>query len=178
MIEPKDYGRALFMLSEERGTSQAVMQDLTSVRQALHDNPSYGHLMDTPAVALPEKEGLIDAAFASVDTDVRSFLKILASKHAFFAFYDAASFYETLYEESRGIARAEAVSAVAMTEAQRTALCNKLSRMTGKRILLKNTVDPTVIGGMKLRYLGKQIDGTLASRLSGLEAAVKNTIVE
>ncbi len=178
MIDPKEYGRALFLLSEEKGTSQAVMEDLSAVRQALHAHPSYGNLMDTPAVALSEKEALIDAAFASVDTDVRSFLKILASKHAFYALDAAARFYEGLHEDARGIARAEAVSAVAMTEAQRAALCDKLSFMTGKHILLKNTVDPDVIGGIKLRYLGKQIDGTLASRLKGLEAAVKNTIVE
>lgn len=177
MIDPKEYGRALFMLAEERGSTEAVYEDIKTVRTVLQGNPSYLRLMDTPAVALSEKEALIDRAFSCVDRDVVSFLKILAGKHSLYAFAQTVRTFEDLYEESRGIVRAEAVTAVAMTDDQLRVLREKLCRITGKTIRLRNTVDPTVLGGMKLRYLGKQIDGTLASRLRGLDKAVKNTIV-
>jgi F-type H+-transporting ATPase subunit delta len=177
MIDPKEYGRALFLLSEERATTERVRDDLATVAAVLKNNPPYLSLMDTPAVGLAEKEGLIDRAFGALDTDVVSFLKILAGKHSLYAFGETHRAYTALYEASRGIERAEAVTAVAMSEAQRTALTEKLSRMTGKTILLQNTVDPSVLGGVKLRFLGRQLDGTLKTRLSSVERAIKDTIV-
>ena len=177
MIDPKEYGRALFLLSEERATTERVRDDLATVADVLKNNPPYLSLMDTPAVGLSEKEVLIDRAFGALDTDVVSFLKILAGKHSLYAFGETHRAYTALYEASRGIERAEAVTAVAMSEAQRTALTEKLSRMTGKTILLQNTVDPSVLGGVKLRFLGRQLDGTLKTRLSSVERAIKDTIV-
>ncbi len=177
MIDPKEYGRALFLLSEERATTERVRDDLETVAAVLKSNPSYLSLMDTPAVGLSEKEGLLDRAFGALDTDVVSFLKILAGKHSLYAFGEAHRAYVALYEASRGIERAEAVTAIAMSDAQRAALTEKLSRITGKTILLQNTVDPSVLGGVKLRFLGRQLDGTLKTRLTSVERAIKDTIV-
>jgi exodeoxyribonuclease VII large subunit len=56
-------------------------------------------------------------------------------------------------------------------------LKEKLENMTGKAIVIKNTVDKTVLGGIKLRYLGRELDGTLKARLSSIEKSLKNTII-
>ncbi len=177
MIDPNAYGRALFMLAEERGTTETVRADLLAVRDALADNPSYLTLMDTPAVSLAEKEGLIERAFAGCEGDVRSFLKLLAGRHALHTFAAACRHFMALHEQARGIIRAEAVTAVPMREQQQARLQKALQRMTGKQVILTTVVDPAVLGGVKLRYLGKQIDATLATRLSALEDAVRHTIV-
>ena len=66
----------------------------------------------------------------------------------------------------------EAVSAVPLTEAQREALRDKLSAKLGKTILLENRIDPSVLGGVKLRYQGRELDGTAAGRLSSLRRAL------
>ena len=176
-MDPNEYGRALFLLAEERGTTETVREDLATVDKALAENPSYRLLMDTPAVSLAEKEGLLDRAFGMLDTDVVSFLKILAGKHSLYAFPAAARAFAALYETSRGIEHAEAVTAVPMTAAQCATLQRKLAAATGKQVLLRNTVDPSVLGGVKLRFLGKQTDATLATRLRGVERAIRDTIV-
>ena len=85
--------------------------------------------------------------------------------------------YEELYDSARGIERVEAITAVALTEAQLTALTKRLNAMTGKRAVIKNTVDPTILGGVKLRYQGKQLDGSVKTRLDKFEAALKSTVI-
>ena len=52
-----------------------------------------------------------------------------------------------------------------MTQPQKTALTTKLEKMTGKRIVLENKVDPGILGGVVLRYCAKQIDGSVKARL-------------
>ena len=49
--------------------------------------------------------------------------------------------------------------------------------MTGKQVVLVNQVDPSVLGGIAVRYSGKQLDGTLRRRLDELEAGLKNTVI-
>ena len=53
----------------------------------------------------------------------------------------------------------------------------KLEKKTGKTVVLTNTVDRSVISGIILRYMGIQLDGSLAARLAQIEKSLKNTIL-
>ena len=85
--------------------------------------------------------------------------------------------YLAIYDESRGIERVEAVTAIPLTEAQLSALSLRLEEKTGKKIVITNTVDKAILGGMKLRYMGIQLDGTVKSRLDSFEKSLKSLIV-
>ena len=53
----------------------------------------------------------------------------------------------------------------------------ELSAMTGKKIIIKNTVCPEILGGVKLRYSGTQLDGSVKTRLDSFEKSLKNTVI-
>ena len=53
---------------------------------------------------------------------------------------------------------------------------DKLEAITGKRIELSNKVDPACLGGVRLDYDGKRVDGTVKTRLDGIAAALQNTV--
>lgn len=172
-----NYAEALFSLSEEMGNSDKVLFDLNVTSEILRTYPEYVKLMDTPAISVPEKISLADTAFSSVEETVASVVKILAEKHSVYLFSEIAREYSSLYNNARGICNAEIISAVELTDSQIQKLKEKLENMTGKTIVIKNTVDKTVLGGIKLRYLGRELDGTLKARLSSIEKSLKNTII-
>lgn len=60
------------------------------------------------------------------------------------------------------------ISAVPLSEEQQNALQSKLSAKVGKTVLLEISVDPSVLGGIKLCYNGLELDGTTAGRLEAL----------
>lgn len=172
-----NYAEALFSLSEEMGNSDKVLSDLNVTAEILRTYPEYVKLMDTPAISVPEKISLADTAFSSIEETVASVVKILAEKHSVYLFPEIAREYSSLYNDARGICNAEIISAVELTDSQTQKLKEKLENMTGKAIVIKNTVDKTVLGGIKLRYLGRELDGTLKARLSSIEKSLKNTII-
>ena len=177
MTDGKEYGKALFMLSEELGTTDEVLSDIAVADLIFSENPDYVRLLDTPAVAKSEKLSLIDEAFVPLCESVRNLIKILCERHSVFFFHDVKKEFSALYNESRGIESVEAVTAVAMNEEQIARLTDKLSAMTGKKIILKNTVSPEILGGMKLRYAGIQLDGSVKTRLDRFEKSLKNTVI-
>lgn len=172
-----EYGKAYFMLTEECGTTENAIADLIMCEQVFKNNPEYVKLLETPALTTESKLSLIDEAFSSVDENLKNLIKILCEKRLLFAFDEVKSSFCALYDESRGIEHVEAVSAVPMSDEQLSLLAEKLSHITGKRIIVKNTVAPEILGGVKLRYSGIQLDGSVRTRLDKFENNLKNLVI-
>ena len=85
--------------------------------------------------------------------------------------------FSDTYDRSRGIERVEAISAVPLTDAQTERLVKKLEKLTGKQIIVKNTHDPALLGGMKLRYLGIQLDGSVKTKLDSFEKRLSELVI-
>ena len=177
MTANNEYGKALFLLTEELGNTEPVLSDIKTARSVFLDNPEYIKLLDTPALTKGEKLALIDGALSSLDENLVNLIKILSERHSVHFFRDVAATFISLYNESRGIEEVEAVTAVKMSEEQLVKMKNKLEEMTGKHIVIKNTVSPDILGGVKLRYLGVQLDGSVKTRLDKFNESLKNTVI-
>ena len=157
----KEYGGALYALAAEEHCEDAVLEGLTLAADAFREVPR------------EERLAMLDEAFgAGVHVYVLNFLKILCGKSALGMAAGCLQEYKALLYEARGILPVQAVSAVPLDEAQRRALCDSLAQKTGRTILLETAVDPSVLGGVKLRYEGLELDGTAAGRLAALRRAL------
>ena len=177
MTDAKEYGKALFLLAEESGRTEKILGDLNTAVSALTQNPDYAKLLDTPALSKDEKLSLADKAFSALDEYVQNTLKILCERHSVHLFLKVSEAFSAEYDLSRGIERVEAVTAVEMTKGQLEAMKSKLEAMTKKTVVIKNTVDPSILGGVKLRYMGKQLDGSVKSRLDSFGKALSNIVM-
>ncbi len=173
----KEYARALFSLTEELGTTEAALADLRIAREVLAESPEYVKLLDTPALSVPEKLSLITDAFGSLNESLVSLIKILCEKHSVYSFPKIASAYENEYNEARGILPAEVISATALTDGAKARLIARLEEITEKKIVLKERIDASIMGGLVVRYGTQQLDGSLKSRLSAIEKSLKSTVV-
>ena len=177
MTGASEYGAALFSLTEERSSTERVLTDLHDLLAVLKENPDYILLLDTPALSVPEKRELAKEALAPLDDTLLDLIMILCEKHAVHLLPAIGKVFVKQYDEARGILRAEAVSAVAMTEKQKQNMIEKLSALTGKTVVLRNTVDPSILGGITLRYAGTQLDHSVKTRLERIADRLKEAIL-
>lgn len=177
MIDAREYGRALFELAQEEGIAGAALDTLESAEKLFLENPSYATLLDTPALPSSRRRALLEQAFGACEPIVLHFMMLLCDRRSAYQLPACVRAYRTFYEESRGILRAEAVSARPMRPEQLETLREKLCAMTGREVLLSNTVDEALIGGLTLRVGGKQIDGSLRARLDDLQRRIGSRIV-
>ena len=77
-----------------------------------------------------------------------------------------------------GMIRAEAVSAVPLFENELEKINVELEKITGKSVKTENRVDKSLLGGLILRFEGRQIDASLKTRLEGLLGEIKNRGLE
>ena len=172
-----EYGKALFLITEEDGASDKVIADVKTADNAFKANPDYVKLLDSPAVPKDERVGLVDKAFSGLDERLSNLIKILTERRMIHLFDKVAAVYYELYDQSRGILRVEAITAISLTNQQSEAITKKLSQSLGKTVILKNTVDRSILGGVKLRYNDVQLDGSVKTRLDKFEEALKNTVI-
>ena len=164
----KMYGGSLYDLAAEEGLETRILGELDEVQQLLKQNPDY---LRRASSSIPKKErcGLLDEALrGQVHLYVLNFLKILCEKGTLRELSGCARAYRIRYNQAHGILEATAISAVPLTEQQRTALHAQLESLTGKTIDLKTKVDAKVLGGIRLDIEGTELDGTVQNRLASL----------
>ena len=173
----KAYGEALFSLTEELNETDAVLCDVQTLRSVIDGSPEYLKLLDSPALAREERIGLIDKSLSSLNKNLVNTVKLLAEKRLSHALPKLLWNYERAYEVSRGIERVEVISAVMLTDAQKAKLKAKLEGITKKQIIISYTHDPSILGGMKLRYMGIQLDGSVKSKLDGFAKSLSELVI-
>lgn len=165
----KEYAAALYQLAREEDQVEEIREGLATACQAMGDAPEYVKLLQNPALPKARRLELLDEAFRqAVPGYVLNFLKILCEKSALGILSGCQRAFMDLYYEERNILPVTATSAQPLSETQRTGLTAKLEAATGKTILLTERVDGGLLGGMKVEYAGKELDGSVAGRMERL----------
>ena len=81
--------------------------------------------------------------------------------------------FETLYAKKTGLVAAEVVSAQALTAAQLKSIQTSLRASLGKDPELTTRVDPSILGGLKVKVGSKLFDASLKTKLDQMKFALK-----
>ena len=172
------YGLSLYQLAKDESLAKTIGEELAVLQEAFRAEPDFIRLLSSPNLSKAERCQILDQSFRSkVHPYVLNFLKILTEKGYMRHFADCCDAYTENYNADNGILSVTAVTAVALTDAQRDKLAAKLQKLTGKEILLRNRIDPSVLGGIRLDYDGRRVDDTLAHRLDAIRDLLNNTVL-
>ena len=83
--------------------------------------------------------------------------------------------YKEQYYFENGIVEVLAVTAVPMSAALTDKLRGKMEQVTGKKVELKCSVDPSIMGGIVVKVNNEQFDTSLRTRLEELAARLTGT---
>ena len=129
--------------------------------------------MSSPGISKNERLDSVKAAFEGrIPEYVLSFVQLLCERSRVRAFDDCLNEYEQLYNASKQISEAYVTSAVELTDDEKKKLKLKLEKMSGKSLILKCTVDKSVLGGVIVKMDGKIMDGSLKHRLEEVKEVI------
>lgn len=168
-----EYAKALFMLATEKGCTKDYKNALDIVVGVFDENPVYTGFLSNFAIPLDERLNALETAFSNkIPRDVLSFLKILCEKKHISEFLECAKQYSKMYNELDKLSNAKVISAVELTETEKTALREKLEKTSGHTMAIDYIVDKSIIGGLIIETDGKIMDSSLKKHLK----AVKDVI--
>ena len=172
------YGESLYELAKEESLGKLIAGQLAVLQEAFQQEPDFIRLLSSPNLTKAERCQILDDSFRNkVHPYLLNFLKILTEKSYVRYFSDCCDAYTDRYNQDNGILIVTAVTAVALNKAQTEKLTQKLSRITGKEIALRNRIDPKILGGMRLDYDGQRLDDTVSHSMDAIRDLLDKTVL-
>ncbi len=172
------YGGSLYELAVEEKLDDVIGEEMKEIRELFRQNPDYLKLLCEPSIPKQERTKLIEDAFGGqAERYLVNFMKLLCERNLLGEFAGCCAEFTRRYHADHGIAEAVVTSAVALSEAQLQALKEKLEKVSGKTVELIQKLDASVVAGLRVELEGKQLDGTVQGRMSGISRKLNEVIV-
>jgi F-type H+-transporting ATPase subunit delta len=164
------YARALFDLGVDKGNFEALGQDLANLAQLYAESRELRQTLENPVFKASQKRKIVETVVPRVTQNpvVRNFALLLVDRGRINTLPLIARAYQEMTDKQLGRVRATVTSAKPLDPATESEIQRALERRTGKKVLMKSEVDPTLIGGVVARVGDLVLDGSLRTRLASV----------
>ncbi len=169
------YATALFALARDARTIDKVESSLAAISAALAESPAFKALTTSPLVSRADAGKAVAAAAKAMKLDgtTTNFLGVLAANRRLAQLPAIIRAFRALAAQHRGETTAEVASAHPLSGAQVDALKTALRQRLGRDVAVDLSVDPALLGGLKVRIGSQMIDSSIRTRLNSLAHAMK-----
>lgn len=169
----KEYAVALFELAKETDSEKTFADALNVVLNEFTSNPEYAVLLSSPNVPARDRRALLETAFAGhVPEYVLSFTQLLCDKGHITDFEKYVKEYEQLVKSFTSVSDARIVSAVPLTDSEKSALVKKLEAISGHHVTAEYEIDKSLLGGVVVHMDDTVIDGSLKHKLKEIKEVI------
>ena len=173
----KVYSEALYELAAEDGSTGSLNDELKSLSDIFEANSELYSVLAAPTVAQSEKETILNNIFGGKISDTAlNFLCLAARKGRIRALPGIAKAYREKWNEENNVTDVTVTSVKPLSKAQREKLIERLTAVYGKKVILTEKTDPSIMGGLKITCGDKQLDGTIRTKLDSIRSSMKNVI--
>ncbi|MSP94419.1 MAG: F0F1 ATP synthase subunit delta [Alphaproteobacteria bacterium] len=169
------YATAIFELADEEQGLDALAADLAALKKMLAESADLARLVRSPVFARDQQAKGMEAVLkkAGAGDLTRRLVLLLAQKRRLFALTGIIRAFEDLLAKHRGEVGAEIISARPLSAEETAELKRTLKAKLGREPKLELHVDPTLLGGLRLKIGSRMIDSSLRTKLDSLRAAMK-----
>lgn len=158
-------------------TGTAIEQNLAELQAIVtlaNENSRFHEFLHSKIISIKDRRASLKIIFANemISDLIMRFLLVLNDKGRLGHIMTIARAYELLYLKHIGKIEVEATSAEPMDEQMLETVRKEIQNALGKDPIINNTLDESLIGGLKLRIGDKLIDASVASRLKQLRHAL------
>jgi F-type H+-transporting ATPase subunit delta len=166
------YANSLLQHSLEKSQLEAVKADMVVISSTCASSQDLSMMLESAIIKTDVKNRALRAIFEkSISKLSVDFIDMLTIKKRESILEAVAKSFIEQYSERSGIVEAIVTSASALTLEEKTQLKSSLSSF-GKTIALKELVDPTILGGVKIRVGDLRLDASIRKKLNTLKQEI------
>ena len=168
------YASGLYQLAEELGLTKEFREEISEISEILKKEERFSGLLKNPAITRGTKKDMLKEVFGGqVREEILSFLCLLTDKHRLEELPRIVREYIRIDDEKTGVGEGTVYSAVPLTEEQIARLEKETGTLLRKKIELRNEVDRSLLGGVRILAEGKVIDASFRAQLEEITKKIK-----
>ena len=172
----REYAAGLYALAEEDGVSEEILAEVLALAPLF--TKEYRRLLSDPEVPKADRVRLAGEALEGrVHPYVVNFVRLMTERGLASEIPACFREYEELWCAANNVLKVKAESAVELSTEQREKLEERLSARVGRKVTVEYSVNPALLGGMRLFYDNRQLDDTVRRRLSDIADRLSGAMV-
>ena len=169
------YARALFDLALASDAVDESGAGLAAIQDAVAANPTLADALADVSLPAEKKAAILQELFAGIAPEALGIALVSLERNGAQSLGSLVAEYDRISAAERNIVVAEVTTAKPLTDAVRASLQEKLSANVGKPVTLRERVDASLIGGIRINIAGRVLDGSIAKQLNSVRAALTNS---
>jgi ATP synthase F1 delta subunit len=172
------YAEALFESAERAGAVDAVARDLAEFSGAVDESADLREAIDNPEVDRRAKRRIIDALTQGANPLVGNFLKVLVDRGRLGELREISRAFAERVDTAEARLEVEAITAIPLPADLRDRIVEQIQTKTGQSVVLTESVDPEIVGGLVLKVGELVVDGSVRHDLDRLAERLHSVSVD
>lgn len=171
------YASALHVAASRADVVERVAEDLSLIRRTIQENEQLRNLLLERVTPDATKKRVLQKLFGPhLDMVTLRFLDLVVDKRRENILETVEFAFRKIAEEKQGVQKAQVTSAVPLSDSDRARTVSVLEKLTGRKVLLEETIDPAIIGGLVVRVGDRVYDGSLKGSLQQLRRSLAGNL--
>lgn len=163
------YGTALFELALESDQLDHIENEVLQLKSILEQQDDLIYLLNHPQIDMKNKITTIQSIFnGEISDDVLGLIELTIKKGRQNILVEIIDIFLKKGLEYKGIIVVQVTTITTLSEVQKSLIKKKFETITNKTIILEESIDETLIGGIIIRIGDRILDHSIKGRLNEL----------
>jgi F-type H+-transporting ATPase subunit delta len=163
------YAKAILAFALEQKAEQEVQKDFQQLLETVNGSPELADFIESPVLDAATKKTTLEKLFPQQSKATQQAMVLLADNQRIDLLAPIAQEYQDRYDALQGIQKAMVTTAVALEASLEKEVLAIAQKMTAKKVVLENRIDPAILGGFILQLGDQQYNASVAQQLQTLK---------
>lgn len=166
------YGSALFAIALEQNKVKEWQIEIKELINLLEDNQDFVMLLSSKFLSLDKRKQIVDETIKFDDEELNSFIKVIIDNNRSEYLIDILYAFNTLCNEHQGIVEGLLYSVTPIEKTQIHLIEKSLSKKEKRKVELRNLIDKSLIGGLKVVIEDRVYDDSIKYHLEKMKTTL------
>ncbi len=171
------YASVLFEAAKAKGNVYKVAAQLQEVQTVVVEHPNLHAALVDETLEVSARKTILAEIFKDLDEDLLEVLAVMSDRHDMDLLLRVLHQFVAQTEEALGVVIIDVTTVVELDDSLRQSIKDKFAgQFEGKEIVLREHIDPSILGGIVLDAHGKRIDASIATQLDKTRVALSSVM--
>ena len=155
------YGLALYSLALEENKIDSWQKDVKTLKSIFEENTDFIMILGSSFISLEERLEIVEKTLVGVDKNIIGLIDVIMENNRTDLILDIFESFNSYCNQYRGVSEGLIYSTLKLDQTVIDQIEKKISKIENNKVELKNVIDPSLIGGVKIVIKDHIYDGSI-----------------